>query len=107
MSTANTPQNGVKNGSSPAQVQVAEITKHGQDAYEADSFTSDSAFLATLGYKQEFKRAFRPIEVFGLSFSIIGILPSIAYVHFDCVLHQILTAFVALSSYSPYRMAAP
>ncbi|KAH9896732.1 APC amino acid permease [Cubamyces lactineus] len=78
-----TPQDGVKDGSSPALVQVAEVTKHGQHAQDdhgTDSFASDSAFLATLGYKQEFKRAFRPIEVFGLSFSIIGILPSIASV---------------------------
>ncbi|KAI0324639.1 APC amino acid permease [Cubamyces sp. BRFM 1775] len=73
----------VKTSASPAVVQVAEVAQLGQhtrDEYETDSFTSDSAFLATLGYKQEFKRAFRPIEVFGLSFSIIGIFPSIASV---------------------------
>ncbi|KAI5993805.1 amino acid permease-domain-containing protein [Pisolithus orientalis] len=40
----------------------------------------DEALLAQLGYKQEFKRAFKPLEVFGLSFSIIGLLPSIASV---------------------------
>ena len=39
---------------------------------------SDEAKLARLGYKQEFKRHFTPLEVFGISFSIIGIFPSIA-----------------------------
>ncbi|KDQ60457.1 hypothetical protein JAAARDRAFT_32877 [Jaapia argillacea MUCL 33604] len=40
----------------------------------------DEAVLAALGYKQEFKRAFTPLELFGVGFSIIGLLPSIAYV---------------------------
>ncbi|KAI5984921.1 amino acid/polyamine transporter I [Pisolithus orientalis] len=40
----------------------------------------DEALLAQLGYKQEFKRAFKPSEVFGIAFSIIGLLPSIASV---------------------------
>ncbi|KAJ2927639.1 hypothetical protein H1R20_g9449, partial [Candolleomyces eurysporus] len=43
---------------------------------------ADEELLATLGYKQEFKRAFKPIEVFGIAFSIIGLLPSIASVLF-------------------------
>jgi hypothetical protein len=60
---------------------------------------SDDQLLASLGYKQgqpdlpssarsliddfcvEFKRAFTPLEVFGLGFSIIGLIPSIACVH--------------------------
>lgn len=51
------------------------------DALEASSILSpDDAFLATLGYKQEFKREFSKLELFGVSFSIIGVLPSIAYV---------------------------
>jgi amino acid transporter len=41
---------------------------------------ADEALLATLGYKQEFQRAFTPLEVFGIAFSIIGLLPSIASV---------------------------
>ncbi|KAK7035352.1 hypothetical protein VNI00_011883 [Paramarasmius palmivorus] len=41
---------------------------------------ADEALLASLGYKQEFKRAFTPLEVFGIAFSIIGLLPSIASV---------------------------
>ncbi|GLB44640.1 putative apc amino acid permease [Lyophyllum shimeji] len=43
---------------------------------------TDEQLLASLGYKQEFKRAFTPLEVFGIAFSIIGLLPSIASVLF-------------------------
>ena len=38
----------------------------------------DDTYLELMGYKQEFKRSFNPIEVFGLGFSIIGLFPSIA-----------------------------
>ncbi|KAG2131546.1 hypothetical protein BD769DRAFT_1386751 [Suillus cothurnatus] len=41
--------------------------------------TRDEAILAGLGYKQEFRREFTPLEVFGVAFSIVGLLPSIAY----------------------------
>lgn len=41
---------------------------------------ADAEFLASLGYKQEFKRDFSRTELFGLSFSIIGVAPSVAYV---------------------------
>lgn len=40
--------------------------------------SADAELLATLGYKQEFKREFTKFEVFGIAFSIIGITPSIA-----------------------------
>ncbi|KAK7055125.1 gaba permease [Favolaschia claudopus] len=43
---------------------------------------ADEKLLASLGYKQEFKRAFTPLEVFGIAFSIIGLLPSIGSVLF-------------------------
>ncbi|KAK7688471.1 hypothetical protein QCA50_008009 [Cerrena zonata] len=43
---------------------------------------ADEELLATLGYKQEFKRAFSGLETFGIAFSIIGLLPSIASVLF-------------------------
>lgn len=33
---------------------------------------------AKLGYKQELRRNFTMIEIFGIAFSIIGLLPSIA-----------------------------
>ncbi|KAF2492375.1 gaba permease [Lophium mytilinum] len=38
----------------------------------------DAAKLAQLGYKQELRRNFTMIEVFGIAFSIMGLLPSIA-----------------------------
>ncbi|KAA1473607.1 hypothetical protein DENSPDRAFT_872903, partial [Dentipellis sp. KUC8613] len=40
----------------------------------------DEELLATLGYKQELRREFSPWELFGISFSIIGIFPSMASV---------------------------
>ncbi|KAJ7724805.1 amino acid permease-domain-containing protein [Mycena metata] len=42
--------------------------------------TSDNALLASLGYKQELKRAFTPIELFGFGFSVSAIAPSVASV---------------------------
>ena len=47
-----------------------------QDKYRQ----ADEALLARLGYKQEFRREFVPLEVFGIAFSIIGLLPSMASV---------------------------
>ncbi|GME31904.1 Amino acid/polyamine transporter I [Neofusicoccum parvum] len=46
----------------------------------ADGLASneDAAVLASLGYKQELRRNFTLIEVFGIAFSIMGLLPSIA-----------------------------
>ncbi|KZT66736.1 amino acid transporter [Daedalea quercina L-15889] len=44
---------------------------------------ADEALLASLGYKQEFKREFTGLETFGIAFSIIGLLPSIASVLAD------------------------
>jgi hypothetical protein len=62
--------------------------------------TTDEAILARLGYKQELRREFTPLEVspvseasnwphttanvapakvFGVAFSIVGLVPSIAY----------------------------
>ncbi|KAG1893655.1 amino acid/polyamine transporter I [Suillus fuscotomentosus] len=45
--------------------------------------TGDEAILAGLGYKQEFQRQFTPLEVFGVAFSIVGLLPSISSVLFN------------------------
>ncbi|KAI0728352.1 APC amino acid permease [Irpex lacteus] len=44
--------------------------------------TADEELLASLGYKQEFRREFTGLETFGIAFSIIGLLPSIASVLF-------------------------
>ncbi|KZF24063.1 gaba permease [Xylona heveae TC161] len=40
--------------------------------------SDDADVLAKLGYKQELRRNFTMIEVFGIAFSIMGLLPSIA-----------------------------
>ncbi|KAI0684182.1 APC amino acid permease [Cytidiella melzeri] len=45
---------------------------------DATTHKRDAEILAGLGYKQELKRTFTPLEVFGIAFSIIGLLPSIA-----------------------------
>lgn len=54
------------------------MTKMSKDHATQDDV--DALELARLGYKQEFKRAFSPLEVFGLVFSIFGLFPSIASV---------------------------
>uniref|UniRef100_A0A060T758 ARAD1B20746p n=1 Tax=Blastobotrys adeninivorans TaxID=409370 RepID=A0A060T758_BLAAD len=41
-------------------------------------FNADDELLAQLGYKAELKRNFSVIEVFGIAFSIMSLLPSIA-----------------------------
>ncbi|KAI0635036.1 hypothetical protein C8Q77DRAFT_1156391 [Trametes polyzona] len=56
-------------------VDVAEVSRVEHNPEVHDSTARDNAFLAALGYKQEFKRAFTPIEVFALGFSIIGLFP--------------------------------
>jgi len=57
-----------------------QIPDHTTDSSLKAIHRADEALLASLGYKQEFRRVFSPIEVFGLGFSIIGLLPSIASV---------------------------
>lgn len=41
---------------------------------------SDENLLASLGYRQELRRAYSTWELFGIGFSLIGLFPSIAYV---------------------------
>ncbi|KAH9918711.1 APC amino acid permease [Epithele typhae] len=45
-----------------------------------ESISSDNAALATLGYRQEFKRSFTAFEVFAIGFSVIGLFPSMSSV---------------------------
>lgn len=45
----------------------------------------DEAVLAKLGYKQELRREFTPLEVSGLAFSYTGVLPGIASVLFYAI----------------------
>ncbi|KAJ6450901.1 amino acid/polyamine transporter I [Mycena sanguinolenta] len=49
------------------------------------TLNSDDARLAELGYKQEFKRHFTLWETFGLSFSMVTVVPGIASVFFISV----------------------
>ena len=63
---------------STSSVNVNELGLDQQLAFDAQSVSSDNAALAKLGYKQEFKRAFAPLEVFAFSFSLAGIFPSLA-----------------------------
>lgn len=50
----------------------AEITKEKREQVAL----ADEELLASLGYKQEFRRTFTSFEVFGIAFSIIALLPS-------------------------------
>ncbi|KAH8091345.1 APC amino acid permease [Cristinia sonorae] len=43
-----------------------------------DGQDRDAELLASLGYKQDFKRNFSRLELFGVGFSMIGVFPSIA-----------------------------
>ncbi|CCD23975.1 Uga4p NDAI_0C03150 [Naumovozyma dairenensis CBS 421] len=46
----------------------------------ASKSVNDNQLLAEIGYKQELKRQFSTLQVFGIAFSIMGLLPSIASV---------------------------
>ena len=50
------------------------VRKHHQKLHRRLLTTS----TAKLGYKQELRRNFTYIEIFGIAFSIMGLLPSIA-----------------------------
>jgi len=41
-------------------------------------YSKDEQLLASLGYKQELKRDFHWIELIGLGFNIVGVVPSMA-----------------------------
>ena len=43
-----------------------------------ENATFDDKTLGALGYKQQFKRDFTVIESFSVSFSVLGLLPSVA-----------------------------
>ncbi|TFK47661.1 amino acid transporter [Heliocybe sulcata] len=50
------------------------------DVVEKPVKSDDDALLESLGYKQEFKREFTPLELFGVLFSVLGPVPSFASV---------------------------
>jgi hypothetical protein len=54
------------------------LSEEMNSATEIDTLGKDDALLASLGHRAESKREFKTVEVFGLMFSIFGLLPSIA-----------------------------
>jgi len=56
----------------------SKLSEEMNSATESDTLEKDDALLASLGYRAELKREFKAVEVFGLMFSIFGLLPSIA-----------------------------
>ena len=48
------------------------------DTLTVQESLTDEELLARLGYKQEFKRDFGHLELFGMSFSIVGVVQGIA-----------------------------
>jgi len=49
-----------------------------QIASDVETLNADEKVLAALGYRQEFRRKFTLLSNFCLSFSALGLLPSIA-----------------------------
>ncbi|KAG5358641.1 GABA-specific permease [Yarrowia sp. B02] len=45
---------------------------------DASSDFNDSEILATIGYKPELKRNFSTVQMFGIAFSLMGLIPSMA-----------------------------
>ncbi|KEF61990.1 uncharacterized protein A1O9_03562 [Exophiala aquamarina CBS 119918] len=54
------------------------FAKRGEHAVLEEGASADEVTLGALGYKQEFKRDFTIWESFSVSFSVLGLLPSIA-----------------------------
>ena len=57
----------------------------------------DTLELAQLGYKQEFKRAFSALHVFGFVFSLFGLFSSMSYVFLHLQSAGSLTRYSACS----------
>lgn len=57
---------------------VTSVIPQGENVYVDHQMTNDEATLTALGYKQEFKREFSVWTSFGVSFSVLGLLPSTA-----------------------------
>lgn len=55
-------------------------SSHGVPIRNIDALnaTSDQHVLAEIGYKEELKREYSTVQIFGVAFSIMGLLPSIA-----------------------------
>ncbi|TID22586.1 hypothetical protein CANINC_003246 [Pichia inconspicua] len=65
---------------SPISSRLEDIKSHETALRNIDPnhVTNDEDLLANIGYKQELKRTFSTFQVFGIAYSIMGILPSIA-----------------------------
>jgi hypothetical protein len=58
---------------------VTSILPAGDVPYDpSHEFDEDEEVLAALGYKSEFKREFSLFSSFGVSFAVLGLLPSFA-----------------------------
>uniref|UniRef100_A0A060T5F5 ARAD1C11814p n=1 Tax=Blastobotrys adeninivorans TaxID=409370 RepID=A0A060T5F5_BLAAD len=57
-----------------------EVTVYGEGPGKDGIYNADDELLAQLGYRAELKRNFSVIEVFGIAFSIMSLMPSIAAV---------------------------
>ncbi len=61
-----------------ARGRVPSIIPADEEVYVDHQMSADEATLVALGYKQEFKREFSVWTSFGVSFSVLGLLPSTA-----------------------------
>ncbi|CEP21340.1 unnamed protein product [Cyberlindnera jadinii] len=58
-------------------IYYSSVENNGQ-MYDDHIVNMDDEILATMGYKQELRRGYSTWEIFGIGFSIMGLLPSIA-----------------------------
>ncbi|GMM46323.1 hypothetical protein DAPK24_028980 [Pichia kluyveri] len=68
------------NFASPVTTRLEEIVSNEAELRNIDAThtVGDEDLLANIGYKQELKRTFSTFQVFGIAYSIMGVLPSIA-----------------------------
>ena len=57
---------------------VTSVIPEGEGIFVDHQMSADEAALVALGYKQEFRREFSVWTSFGVSFSVLGLLPSTA-----------------------------
>lgn len=70
----------IRSAKSPITHRLSAIRSNQSDLreIEASANVADVDLLAEIGYKQELKRRFSTFQVFGIAYSIMGLLPSIA-----------------------------
>lgn len=71
--------NGITSARSRTSEHVHQILSHRSEVRDVDArnATGDVDLLNQIGYKQELRRSYSTIQVFGIAFSIMGLLPSI------------------------------